>query len=88
MVSGCGSDGAMTGHSLHLDGSGKQRTGLTPVEQRGWHDYQISADGSLAIHTYSAFDRPPVIDLVRLPSHERVRVLVDNERLIHSMKAS
>ena len=81
MVSGCGSDGAMTGHSLYLDGSGKQRAGLTPLDQHGWHDYQISADGSLAIHTYSAFDQPPVIDLVRLPSHERVRVLVDNERL-------
>lgn len=81
MVSGHGSDGAMTGHSLFLDGSGKQRAGLTPVEQHGWHDYQISADGSLAIHTYSAFDQPPVIDLVRLPSHERVRVLVDNQRL-------
>ncbi|MBL8751109.1 MAG: DPP IV N-terminal domain-containing protein [Planctomycetes bacterium] len=47
----------------------------------GWHEYQISTDGSLAIHTRSAFDMPPVIDLVRLPSHERVRVLVDNTKL-------
>ncbi|MBL9077987.1 MAG: DPP IV N-terminal domain-containing protein [Planctomycetes bacterium] len=47
----------------------------------GWHDYDISPDGSLAIHTYSRFDVPPVIDLVRLPSHERVRVLVDNATL-------
>ena len=81
MVSGGGSDGAATGHSLFLDGPGKERTGLSLVQERGWHDYQISADGSLAIHTYSAFGQPPVIDLVRLPSHERVRVLVDNERL-------
>jgi dipeptidyl-peptidase-4 len=58
--------------------SGRQ---LTPTDQPGWHDYQISTDGSLAIHTYSRFDTPPVIDLVRLPSHERVRVLVDNEPL-------
>ena len=49
--------------------------------EKGWHEYQISTDGSLAIHTWSAFDRPPVIDLVRLPSHERVRVLVDNHEL-------
>lgn len=47
----------------------------------GWHDYQVSTDGSLAIHTYSAFDQPPVIDLVKLPSHERVRVLEDNAPL-------
>lgn len=54
---------------------------LTPAEQPGWHDYDISRDGSLAIHTYSSFDDPPVIDLVRLPSHERIRVLVDNAPL-------
>ncbi|MCR9244103.1 MAG: S9 family peptidase [bacterium] len=54
---------------------------LTPDDQPGWHDYQISTDGSLAIHTWSRFDQPPVIDLVRLPSHERVRVLVDNAEL-------
>lgn len=53
----------------------------TPKDQPGWHDYQVSTDGSLAIHTYSAFDQPPVIDLVTLPGHERVRVLVDNQRL-------
>jgi dipeptidyl-peptidase-4 len=47
----------------------------------GWHDYDISADGSLAIHTYSRFDVPPVIDLVRLGSMQSVRVLVDNARL-------
>jgi dipeptidyl-peptidase-4 len=54
---------------------------LTPADQPGWHDYDISPDGKLAIHTYSRFDVPPVIDLVRLPSHERVRVLVDNKTL-------
>lgn len=54
---------------------------VTPADQPGWHDYSVSGDGSLAIHTYSAFDQPPVVDLVRLPSHERVRVLVDNAGL-------
>ena len=47
----------------------------------GWHEYQLSPDGALAIHTWSAFDQPPIVDLVRLPSHERVRVLIDNEAL-------
>ncbi|HZN40228.1 MAG TPA: DPP IV N-terminal domain-containing protein [Planctomycetota bacterium] len=57
-------------------------SGLVSGEaQRGWHDYQISPDGSLAIHMYSSFDNPPVVDLVKLPSHETVRVLVDNKKL-------
>lgn len=86
------SDGNATEKALFTDGSGwasysadyqsgKTLKRVSPSDQRGFHDYQISADGSLAIHTFSAFDTPPVIDLVRLPSHERVRVLVDNKRL-------
>ncbi|MCK5945403.1 MAG: DPP IV N-terminal domain-containing protein, partial [Planctomycetes bacterium] len=86
------SGGDATEKSLWTDGSGWLRYSpyhvehgaqkrLSPADQRGWHDYQISTDGSLAIHTFSSFDQPPVIDLVKLPSHERVRVLVDNERL-------
>ncbi|MFK7742556.1 MAG: DPP IV N-terminal domain-containing protein [Planctomycetota bacterium] len=46
-----------------------------------WNDYQISADGSLAIHTGSSMGQAPVVDLVRLPTHERVRVLVENQAL-------
>lgn len=75
------SDGNATQRCLFEDGSGRALRRLSPKDQQGWHDYQISDDGSLAIHTFSSFDRPPVIDLVRLPSHERVRVLVDNQRL-------
>ena len=76
-----GADGKATGKCLFMDGSGAAQRRISPAAERGWHDYQISADGSLAIHTFSSFDEPPVIDLVRLPSHERVRVLVDNQRL-------
>jgi dipeptidyl-peptidase-4 len=54
---------------------------LLAKDQPGCHDYQISTDGSLAIHMASSFDEPPVIDLVRLPSHERVRMLADNKQL-------
>jgi dipeptidyl-peptidase-4 len=53
-----------------------------PVSERirlaGWCDHQISPDGSLAIRTRSSFDTPPVVELVRLPSGETVRTLVDN----------
>lgn len=90
LVSDC--DGNATEKALFTDGSGwagysaeyndgNNLRRVSPADQRGFHDYQISADGSLAIHTFSSFDNPPVIDLVRLPSHERVRVLVDNQLL-------
>lgn len=88
MVSHC-QGGAAINKSLHGDGLGwgsaTNRPGpkrrISPEDQRGTHDYQISTDGTLAIHTFSSFDQPPVIDLVRLPSHETVRVLVDNQKL-------
>ena len=54
---------------------------LTPVDQPGTHRYDISPDGRWAFHTYSRFDRPPVVDLVSLPDHKRVRVLEDNAAL-------
>lgn len=79
LVSQC--DGNATEKALFTDGPGSPLQRVSPADQRGYHDYQISADGSLAIHTFSSFDQPPVIDLVRLPSHERVRVLVDNHVL-------
>jgi len=63
-----------------LDGRGDPER-LTPAGRTGTHAYQMSPDGRWAIHTYSRFDVPPVIDLVRLPEHEVVRALDDNARL-------
>lgn len=51
---------------------------LTPLDQPGTHVYDISPDCRWAFHTYSRFDRPPVVDLVSLPDHKRVRMLEDN----------
>lgn len=62
-----------------LNGANTQR--LTPSELSGSHSYQISPDARWAIHTYSSFDVPPTIELIRLPSHESARVLVDNKKL-------
>ena len=60
---------------------------LTPADQPGTHSYQISPDARWAIHTYSTFDTPPVIDLVRLPDHEVARTFVDNARLRTTVEA-
>ncbi len=69
-----------------LDGtSGPER--LTPAAQPGTHSYQISPSARWAIHTYSAFGRPPVIDLVRLPEHEVVRTIVDSAELVARYEA-
>jgi dipeptidyl-peptidase 4 len=64
-------------YRTRLDGSGAPER-LTPASVPGWHGYQISPDGAWAIHTYSRFNIPPVIDLVQLPDHRTVRTLEDN----------
>lgn len=61
--------------------SGGRPERLTPEGESGWHGYNISPDAKWAIHTYSTFSTPPVTKLVRLPSHEAVRTLEDNEEL-------
>ncbi|NOX55489.1 MAG: S9 family peptidase [Planctomycetes bacterium] len=66
-------------YRIRLDGTLLQR--LTPDDQPGTHSYRISPDARWAIHTYSRFGVPPVVDLIRLPDHERVRVLAANEAL-------
>ena len=62
-----------------LDGTDRQR--LSPPNQAGTHTYQLSPDSRWAIHTWSAFDRPPMTDLIELPSHRRLRVLEENKKL-------
>ena len=54
---------------------------LSPAGQPGWHTYDFSPDTQWAMHTYSTFTRPPVVELVHLPDHKVVRVLVDNQKL-------
>jgi len=54
---------------------------VTPASEPGTHGYDIAPSGRFAIHTYSRFGVPPTTDLVRLPSHEVVRSLVDNAAL-------
>ena len=63
-----------------LDGQGTPAR-VTPAGQAGTHKYDVSPDARFAIHTFSTYDKPPVVDLVRLPSHQVVRVLEDNKAL-------
>lgn len=65
---------------VSLQGGGVQW--LTAAgDAAGWEEFQIAPGGELAIRTASSFGVPPTIAVVRLPSLETVRVLVDNQPL-------
>jgi dipeptidyl-peptidase-4 len=59
---------------------------LTPANQPGTHSYQVSPDLSLAFHTHSTFDTPPLTDLVQLPDHKVLRMVEDNAKLRSAVK--
>src|SRR6185436_4689768 len=61
------------------DGTKTER--LTPPDSPGTHEYSLSGDARWAVHTFSSFDRPPVTELVELPSHRVRLTLSDNAKL-------
>jgi dipeptidyl-peptidase-4 len=63
---------------IRLDGKSAPEL-ITPAVQAGTHSYEFSPDRKWAFHTFSTFDKPPVIDLVRLADHQSMRVLEANE---------
>jgi dipeptidyl-peptidase-4 len=67
-------------YRARLDGTGRMER-ITPADQPGVHSYNIAPGFRYAIHTWSRFGVPPVIDLVELPSHRSIRVLVENATL-------
>lgn len=67
-------------YRTRLSGEGEPER-LTPTDQGGTHAYQLSPDAKWAIHTASSFGNPPVIDLISLPDHKRVRPLAENNAL-------
>jgi dipeptidyl-peptidase-4 len=56
-------------------------TRVTPSDEPGTHSYLISPNGHYAVHTWSSFGTPPVVELITLPDHRRIRVLQDNAQL-------
>jgi dipeptidyl-peptidase-4 len=63
-----------------LDGAGRAER-LTPTDERGTHEYDVSPDGRWAVHSYSNADSPTVTGLIELPSHRRVRAIELNGTL-------
>jgi dipeptidyl-peptidase 4 len=63
-----------------LDGGGSER--ITPASfTRGRHAYNVAPGAGWAVHRWSSFGDPSTYELVRLPSHERVRTFEDNAAL-------
>ncbi len=58
---------------------------ITPLDQPGWHAYQIAPNGSFARHSYSNANTPEIIDLVSLPDHRIIRTFVDNDKLANNV---
>jgi len=54
---------------------------VTPAADSGANGYSISPNGAWAFHFHTTFDTPPTQDLVALPSHRRVRMLLSNDAL-------
>lgn len=73
-------------YRVPLDGTGVAER-LTPMDQPGTHDYQLSVQGHWAFHTYSTFDSPPMVTLISLPDHRPVRVLEANDLLRQKVQA-
>ncbi len=66
-------------YRVQLDGTGLAR--VTPEGTASTHEYSISPDGKVAIHTHSASNQPPMVELISLPEHSVVKELEDNAEL-------
>jgi dipeptidyl-peptidase-4 len=74
-------------YRVPLDGSATAAQ-LSPAEQFGTHSYAKQPNSPWAIHTFSSFGTPPVVELVRLPEHQVVRTLADNLALREKLAAT
>jgi len=63
-----------------LDGKGAPER-ISPRNEPGTHKYDASPNYKYAIETYSSLGNPPAVRLVRLPGHQVIRTLVDNQAL-------
>lgn len=67
-------------YRVKINGKGKLQR-ITPVNFAGTNSYDISPSGNFAIHRYTNFSTPWTIQLISLPSHKKIRTLVDNKEL-------
>lgn len=52
-----------------LDGSGTAER-LSPANQKGTHEYDVSPNGAVALHSFSNYFTEPAYEIVTLPDHK------------------
>src|SRR5664279_3021332 len=52
-----------------LDGKGKAER-ISPLNQNGTHDYDVSPQAKFAFHTFSNHYTPETVEWISLPSHD------------------
>lgn len=57
----------------------------TPKEFSGINLYNISPNGKYAIHSHTNVNKPITWQLISLPNHKTIEVLIDNDKLIKEM---
>ena len=67
-------------YRTRLDGTGKAQR-ITPPGAGGTHSYDISPNAKWALHSWSSFGVPAQYEMVTLPTHKSVRMLLDNSDL-------
>lgn len=60
---------------------------LSPADQPGTHNYNMTEDAQWAVHTYSTAISPPVIQLISLPDHKTKSVLRTQKNLRDKLAA-
>ncbi len=63
-----------------LNGKGRAER-ISPDEMTGQHSYVMSGDAKWALHTFENASTPPNISLIKVKTHERVRI-IENNRLL------
>lgn len=63
-----------------LDGTSAPER-VSPADEGGFHQYQLSPGAKWAVHTYSRFETPPNIEMVRMADQRSMHTLEDNRAL-------
>ena len=66
-------------YSANLFGNGEVKR-LSPSQQSGQHQYNMSPSGKWAVHSFGNAATAPVIDMVAFPKHQSVRTIENNEK--------
>jgi dipeptidyl-peptidase-4 len=59
-------------YRVALNGSSTTADRITPLDQPGTHDYEISPNGKLALHNFSNAYTRPTSEVINIPQHQHI----------------